>query len=71
MKICFIDEAGDLGQLGNPPLPNDQPVLTIAGLFIDVERLADLIQDYLRLKYRYFPHLPYISPKPLERGREQ
>ena len=25
--ICFVDEAGDLGVLANPPQPNDQPVL--------------------------------------------
>lgn len=67
MKICFIDEAGDLGQLGNPPLPNDQPVITIAGLFIDVEKLVDLTQDYLKIKYKYFPRLPYVSLKPLDR----
>lgn len=67
MKICFIDESGDLGALGNPPLPNDQPVLTVAGLFIDADRLADLTRDYLRLKYKYFPQLPYISPRPLDR----
>ncbi|MDE0224979.1 MAG: DUF3800 domain-containing protein [Gammaproteobacteria bacterium] len=40
MQICFIDEAGDLGALRDPPAPNDQPVLVIAGLFIDGGRLA-------------------------------
>ena len=67
MKICFIDEAGDLGALRIPLRPNDQPVFTIAGLFIDVEKLADLTEDFLTLKYKYFPRLPYISPRPLDR----
>ena len=67
MKICFIDEAGDLGVLSNPPLPNDQPVLTIAGLIIDAERLADLTEDFMALKYTYFPSLPYSSSRPLDR----
>ena len=39
LQICFIDEAGGLGVLGNPPLPNDQPVLVIGGLFVDVATL--------------------------------
>lgn len=67
MKICFIDEAGDLGALGNPPLPNDQPVLAIAGLIIDAERLAGLTEDFMTLKYNYFPGLPYSSSRPLDR----
>ena len=36
MKACFIDEAGDLGALANPPQPNDQPVLVSGGLFVDI-----------------------------------
>ena len=67
MKICFIDEAGDLGALGNPPLPNNQPVLTIGGLFIDISSLAGLTEDFLTLKYKYFPGLPYSSSRPLDR----
>lgn len=35
MQLCFIDEAGDLGVLRDPPAPNEQPVLAIAGLFVD------------------------------------
>ena len=37
LKICFNDEAGDLGKLGDPPRPNDQPVLVIGGLFVDAD----------------------------------
>ena len=67
MKICFIDEAGDLGLLRKPPHPNDQPVLVIGGLLIDVGILADLTRDFLNLKFRFFPSLPYPSPMPLDR----
>ncbi len=37
MKVCYIDESGDLGILPASPLPggNDQPVLVIGGLFVD------------------------------------
>ena len=67
MKICFIDEAGDLGLLRSPAHPNDQPVLIIGGLFVDVGNLANLTQDYLNLKYQFFPGLPYPSSMPLDR----
>ena len=42
MQLCFVDEAGDLGALRDPPGSNDQPVLVVAGLFVDAARLADL-----------------------------
>ena len=67
LHVCFVDEAGDLGALGNPPLPNDQPVLAIGGLFVDVANLASLTDNFLSLKHQYFPGLPYRSPLPLDR----
>ena len=67
MKVCFIDEAGDLGEISRPPLPNDQPVLVISGLFVDTASLHSLTDDFLNLKQRYFPNLPYPSTKPLDR----
>ena len=68
LKICFIDEAGDLGELGNPPRPNDQPVLVIGGLFVDVVgSLADLTSEFLKLKFNFFPGLPYPSDRQLDR----
>ena len=51
MHACFVDEAGDLGALGNPPLPNDQPVLAIGGLFVDVANLASLTDKFLKSRY--------------------
>ena len=67
MQVCFIDEAGDLGALGNPPRPNDQPVLVLGGLFVDVANLPSLTDYFLNLKYRYFPGLQYPSVKFLDR----
>ncbi len=67
MQICFIDEAGDLGVLGNPPAPNDQPVLAIAGLFVDTAVLARFTDDFLELKRRFFPNLNYPSSRRLDR----
>ena len=67
MQLCFIDEAGDLGVLRDPPAPNDQPVLVVAGLFVDAARLASLTADYLDLKHRFFPNLNYPSARRLDR----
>ena len=67
LQLCFIDEAGDLGVLGDPPAPNDQPVLAIAGLFVDAARLESLTHDYLNLKYRFYPDLNYPSTRRLDR----
>lgn len=67
MQLCFIDEAGDLGALRDPPASNDQPVLVVAGLFVDAERLGRLTDDYLDLKHRFFPDLSYPSIRRLDR----
>lgn len=55
MKVCFIDEAGDLGLLNDPPQPNDQPVLVIGGLIVDTATLHDVTHAFLDLKSKYFP----------------
>ena len=67
MHVCFIDEAGDLGALSNPPLPEEQPVLVIGGLFVDAANLAALTGHFLDLKHRFFPGLRYPSLRPLDR----
>ena len=67
MKVCFIDESGDLGMLRDPPQPYDQPVLVIGGLIVDAARLLALTQEFLDLKFRYFPNLPYRSTSSLDR----
>lgn len=67
LHLCFIDEAGDLGTLGNPPLPNDQPVLVVGGLFVDAANLSSLTESFLNLKHWYFPGLPCPFAKFLDR----
>ncbi len=67
MKICLVDEAGDLGAVAFPPRQNDQPVLVIGGLFLDVANLHDFTEEFLHLKSLYFPNLPYPSQMPLDR----
>lgn len=69
VKICYIDEAGDLGMLPQEPKlrGNNQPVLVIGGLFIDNECLYDLTHDFLHLKQRYFPNLCSNHSKYLDR----
>lgn len=59
MRICYIDEAGDVQALPAAPslTGNDQPVLIIAGLFIDKDRIDGLTRDFLSVKYRFFPGL--------------
>lgn len=67
MRICYIDESGDVQALPATPAANDQPVLVIAGLFINKDRLAGLTHDFLALKYRFFPGLPYPTTSYLDR----
>jgi hypothetical protein len=69
MRICYLDESGDVGPIPVAPSPtgNDQPVLVIAGLFVDKDRLEGLTHDFLNAKYRFFPGLPYPSTNYLDR----
>ena len=66
MKVCFIDEAGDLGLLNDPPQPNDQPVLVIGGLIVDIANLHDVTHAFLDLKSKYFPRPLANSTKSLD-----
>lgn len=69
VKICYIDESGDLGTLpvNSAPKDNHQPVLSIAGIFVDHEDLYNLTHDFIKLKYRYYPGLNYPTDKFLDR----
>ena len=42
-------------------------MLVVAGLFVDAACLTSLTDDYLYLKRRFFPNLPYPSNKHLDR----
>ncbi len=46
---------------------NDQPVLVIGGLIVDANRLETLTQEFLNLKSRWFPGLPYPSNRHLDK----
>lgn len=69
MYICYVDESGDLGAL--PLLPsssgNDQPVLVLGALFVETSQLEALTNEFLNLKYRFFPGLAYPSMQHLDR----
>jgi Protein of unknown function (DUF3800) len=69
MKLCYIDESGDLGMLPAtlPANSNDQPVLIIGGLFFDSNQATHWTHAFLNLKHRYFPNLPYPSNSHLDR----
>ena len=67
MYICYVDEAGDLGALSSPAAPNDQPVLVVGAIVVDTARLETLTNDFLGLKYLFFPGLNYPSHSHLDR----
>lgn len=69
MYICYIDESGDMGALPTSPAPtgNDQPVLILGAIFVDAARLEGLTNDFLGLKFRFFPGLNYPSTNHLDR----
>jgi Protein of unknown function (DUF3800) len=69
VRVCYVDEAGDLGALPAAPSPsgNDQPALVIGALFLDSGDLHALTRDFLDIKYRYFPRLAYPTAYQLDR----
>lgn len=69
MQICYIDESGDLGAIPAHPLPtgNDQPVFVLGGVILDVSKLEAITNEFLSLKYRFFPGLNYPSTMHLDR----
>ncbi|MCU1717298.1 DUF3800 domain-containing protein [Pseudomonas sp. 5P_3.1_Bac2] len=54
MHICYIDESGDSQQV-NSATHNQQPMLVIAGLFVDAGCINRLTEDFIRLKRKYYP----------------
>lgn len=56
MHICYIDESGD-SQPVNTKNHDQQPMLIIAGLFVDAERISRLTDDFIRLKRQFYPKL--------------
>ncbi|HDR9275454.1 TPA: DUF3800 domain-containing protein [Burkholderia vietnamiensis] len=56
MHFCYIDESGDSQAILNAT-DNKQPMLVIAGLFIDASAISGLTKDFIDLKRRYYPSL--------------
>ena len=56
MKICYVDESGDDGELVSSNV-NIQPMMVISGLIVDHEHIHDLTLDFLALKTRFFPKI--------------
>jgi hypothetical protein len=57
MHIAYMDDAGDLGTISNPPQHNDQPVFALTFLLVNHTRLNALVPDFLQLKRNFFPGL--------------
>ncbi len=54
MYFCFIDEAGDSQPVKNKT-DNIQPLLVVTALFVDGNHLKPLTNDFINLKFKYFP----------------
>jgi len=54
VRFCFVDESGDTSTLKSAT-DTSQPVLAIAGVFIEASHIPGITQDFLALKRRYFP----------------
>jgi hypothetical protein len=69
LYLLYVDESGDLGSLPAAPAPNgnDQPVLVLGALIVDASRLEAITQDFLHLKSRFFPGLPYPTANHLDK----
>lgn len=65
MHICYIDESGD-SQPVNSPQHNVQPMLVIAGLFVDSRCISRLTEDLIHLKRRYYPKMFATVPHALD-----
>jgi len=57
MQIAYMDDAGDLGIVANPPQHNDQPIFSLTILIANQVRLSSLVPEFLQIKRNYFPGL--------------
>jgi hypothetical protein len=57
MQIAYMDDAGDLGMLANPPQHNDQPVFALTLLVTAHTRLSAMVAEYLQIKRNFYPGL--------------
>lgn len=56
MHICYIDESGD-SQPINSDVDHKQPMLVVAGLFVDAERISRITDEFIGLKRQFYPNL--------------
>ena len=54
MKICYVDESGDFGDLPSATSPV-QPAFVIAGIIIDHRNLPLATENFVQLKRKYYP----------------
>ncbi|KIY16887.1 DUF3800 domain-containing protein [Pseudomonas amygdali] len=56
MHICYIDESGD-SQPIQSDVDNKQPMLIVAGLFVDAQRISRITDEFIGLKRQFYPKL--------------
>ncbi len=66
MKVCYVDESGDLKGLPAAPTDADQPVFAMTGLTFDAAELRNVINEFIILKRQFYPGLPYRSTQFLD-----
>jgi Protein of unknown function (DUF3800) len=57
MYIGYLDDAGDLGAVANPPQHNDQPIFALTALLVNQARLSALVPEFLQIKRNFHPGL--------------
>lgn len=70
VKICYVDEAGCTGTLGNAT-SSIQPTLTIVGMIVDYSSLHRLTAELIDSKKRFFPKLLPVTATHLDWIREE
>lgn len=56
MHICYIDESGDSQQIRSN-VDDKQPMLIVAGLFVDAQRISSITDEFTHLKRQFYPNL--------------
>lgn len=54
MHICYIDESGD-SQLIRSDTDDKQPMLIVAGLFVDAQHISRITDEFIGLKRQFYP----------------
>ncbi len=54
MHICYIDESGD-SQPVQSDVDDKQPMLIVAGLFVDAQRISRITDEFISLKRQFYP----------------